>query len=258
MDIDAPPLIWTDPITGRKDVLDPRTGHSRPQHLEEESTYQSRTPLGLDRTRLRQTRELKKPQPDWLTAALTQPGVQPLTQCEHEKAIPSIDQTCHHDFHPSAHRLIGGITRPDLDAATFVSQVDEKFLLCRIALKGETSLVLIDQHAADERIRVESFLSTYCQQVQIGEVAIEEFKESQAVLLDRAEGGQFSTSDTRAVFEKWGIGIELEDVAVCAEDYCQVWVKHVPAVVGKRFRSEPRLIQDLISMSPLHRFCLSI
>lgn len=134
-----------------------------------------------------------------------------------------------------------------MDAAVFVSQVDEKFLLCRITAGNDTSLVLIDQHAADERVRVESFLSSYCDQVQAGKVDVEEFKEPQAVLLARAEGVQLASGETRAVFAKWGIGVESEDVAVCEEDYCQVWITHVPAVVGKRFRSEPRLIQDLIS-----------
>lgn len=84
---------------------------------------------------------------------------------------------------PTQSSISGFFTRNDLSSATVIGQVDKKFIACLIStptaceskLEGSNStvwneaatldtstLVLVDQHAADERIRVESFLKELC------------------------------------------------------------------------------------------------
>lgn len=75
-------------------------------------------------------------------------------------------------------------TKDELSSARIIGQVDQKFIACLIshpntvsdrrlqgfdagseeepAVPGTSTLVLIDQHAADERVRVESFLKELC------------------------------------------------------------------------------------------------
>lgn len=68
------------------------------------------------------------------------------------------------------------LTKQGLENATVIAQVDRKFILIRVAMispaeeTNETDhgsgdnyvLVLVDQHAADERIRIESLLTDLC------------------------------------------------------------------------------------------------
>jgi DNA mismatch repair ATPase MutL len=42
-----------------------------------------------------------------------------------------------------------------------IGQVDEKFIACKLVYKEDTLLVMIDQHAADERIKLERYLKQY-------------------------------------------------------------------------------------------------
>ncbi|MCJ1379457.1 DNA mismatch repair protein [Xylographa soralifera] len=66
------------------------------------------------------------------------------------------------------------VAKHDLRNAEIIAQVDNKFILIKVALgssarigeeklsDGKSMLVLVDQHAADERIRVEALLADLC------------------------------------------------------------------------------------------------
>ncbi|SCU95843.1 LAMI_0F04038g1_1 [Lachancea mirantina] len=56
------------------------------------------------------------------------------------------------------------ITREELRSCSVVGQVDRKFILLRSALSRRTSdnkIMILDQHAADERVRYEEYLERY-------------------------------------------------------------------------------------------------
>jgi DNA mismatch repair ATPase MutL len=47
------------------------------------------------------------------------------------------------------------------DRLEIIAQVDQKFIACKLVLEVGTLLVLIDQHAADERVKLETYLREY-------------------------------------------------------------------------------------------------
>lgn len=66
------------------------------------------------------------------------------------------------------------LTKTDLQNAKVVAQIDDKFICCSIPNPGNqpgSVLVLVDQHAADERIRVERFLRQVLREFKSGSVA---------------------------------------------------------------------------------------
>jgi DNA mismatch repair protein MLH3 len=66
------------------------------------------------------------------------------------------------------------LTKTDLQKAKVVAQIDDKFICCAVPNPGNqpgSVLVLVDQHAADERIRVERFLRQVLREFKCGSVA---------------------------------------------------------------------------------------
>lgn len=163
-------------------------------------------------------------------------------------------------------------TKENLRKAQFVAQVDRKFLLVKMSgmVEGERgggaegeveTLVMVDQHAADERIRVERLMEKMCGRVARGEeVEVwsfagdgEEKEKGQAVLVSRTEAVQIAESVED--FKRWGVGLQLPTVDHTLStatpppelgDYVQIHLTSVPLVVSDRLRVEPRLQQELV------------
>lgn len=165
--------------------------------------------------------------------------------------------------------------KEDLKDAHVISQVDRKFIACLIrdddgdddddesgreaasGNGGGRALVLIDQHAADERVRVERFLKELClgflqQHHQQHQDAFEEgvgvktkvLSPAIPVLLTRHEAMRLAGSDLfQQAFECWGITFEnlgsvrSGEVTAGNGAYSQVFVRSVPTVVGEKVRA---------------------
>ncbi|KAF8165579.1 hypothetical protein B0H34DRAFT_689642 [Crassisporium funariophilum] len=160
-------------------------------------------------------------------------------------------------------------TKEDLRHATIINQIDRKFIVCCItkpslpnnhtavqSLLGSPVLVLIDQHAADERVRVERFLKELClgllqhSQHQSDDglrssVLTMELTPPRPVLLTQHEARTIKRSqDVQKTFRKWGIRFaELPKVMLdsdCASEagsntgYLQLLVSTIPEVVGNK------------------------
>ncbi|GAA5920751.1 hypothetical protein JCM1841_004163 [Sporobolomyces salmonicolor] len=155
--------------------------------------------------------------------------------------------------------------RASLRRAEFIAQVDCKFLLVKLppaSVGGNSTLVLFDQHAASERVRVEKFLERLCGRVARGE-DVEVLD-----LTDGGEGEQATRSQYGVVvsreealelpsrlenFRRWGIGIALDpssphstSAAAAENDYAQVWLTTVPEIVSARLLAEPKTLQELV------------
>ena len=140
--------------------------------------------------------------------------------------------------------------RHDLLNAKIINQVDRKFIACLIddsddiACVGR-SLVLIDQHAADERVRVERYLKDLC----VGFlqtpncVRTRELSPAVNVLLTRHEVLQLKSSEERQMaFRRWGFQfkdlsqIDLEEGVDTdtGNGYVQILVQSIPEIVSDK------------------------
>ena len=165
-------------------------------------------------------------------------------------------------------------TRDDLRRAEIINQVDKKFIACRITKRSclhasvddggrepypdSPILVLVDQHAADERVRVERFLKDLClgflDQTDNNSASKYVFTRnlapSRPVLLTQHEALTISQSqDVQETFRKWGVRFaELSKVIFGSDSasdagsggYLQVYVSAIPEVVGDKVC--PRLL----------------
>lgn len=139
--------------------------------------------------------------------------------------------------------------------AEVIGQVDKKFIACLIATKandGAWSLVLIDQHAADERVSVESILRELCQGFIENNVQQTEVKDI-TLVLTRHEAIQLADPATVNILGRWGISLEVP--APSFSDYVQVPVSAVPSTlayrIGRKEASElTRLVRRYLTDIP--------
>lgn len=157
------------------------------------------------------------------------------------------------------------LTKEMLGSARFIAQVDRKFLLVALPPdedeegagrgKGPT-LIIVDQHAADERVRVEGFLDELAGRVARGEaVEREALQPPVGVVISRDEAATLRAGAGKVEqFARWGVDILLEpdDAGLAptgeepATDYVQVFLSAVPSVVCARLKVDPRLQQELV------------
>ncbi|OJJ44779.1 hypothetical protein ASPZODRAFT_168461 [Penicilliopsis zonata CBS 506.65] len=135
----------------------------------------------------------------------------------------------------------GRISRNQLQTATVIAQVDQKFILTKMQVtNGKNSgfmLALIDQHAADERCRIEQlFRDLVSDSLQVQTIAVKpiafQVSPREATLLRRA-------SD---FFTRWGIGYDVG----LQEGSHLVSVHTLPVLIAERCRLESSLVLDLL------------
>ena len=288
-------MEWVDPASGRTFIVDARTGGSI-LLTDDSGDTSSRAVWNqrdiVDTSSLRQQHSVPHGSaPEWFANLLGtwenptfQPGqrrilaVRPeLDTAPHPSccgAAGSYDRshTCHHQAalnhgHFTAEHTFA---REDLRKARVIGQVDSKYIACIVPSTRQPrnaadskyeggTLVLIDQHAADERIRVERFLQNLCKRhvqffsraskVSVDHLAIlEEFddgnwwsEEPIPVLLTRQEVELARTPRYLSAFASWGLGIEVghapdvaEGVDQEAGSHAQILVHCVPDVIAEK------------------------
>ncbi|KAK9254636.1 hypothetical protein V1507DRAFT_480002 [Lipomyces tetrasporus] len=175
--------------------------------------------------------------------------------------------------HPGQlHFVSRRITKSSLEHTRIISQISNKFILLNVAGdRGESTLVVVDQHAADERVRLEMLLVGYFTQV-----VRRRMKRSHPLLFSpRTEKDQtelcaklmydFSVSQEdfdmlarwQVQLELWGVRYILGDLTgrpimtgMTIDDVDQreftVRITHCPALLMERFLEEPELVKALI------------
>ncbi|CAG8470821.1 9633_t:CDS:10 [Ambispora gerdemannii] len=157
-------------------------------------------------------------------------------------------------------------TKQEIERAEVIGQVDGKFIACKIPYqeaheekgvrgvkerviddnmknknKVKQILVLVDQHAADERIRIEMFLKELCN-----------FKINDKRTKD-ADSEKFSSIiDTIQLKSPIKIVLSQREAQAAQRyarnknDYAPIYITHLPEVIVDRCITDTRITQDLI------------
>ncbi|RPA79923.1 hypothetical protein BJ508DRAFT_194249, partial [Ascobolus immersus RN42] len=137
------------------------------------------------------------------------------------------------------------ISKDDLRHAKVIQQVDRKFILASLpssssSSSGDRLLVLIDQHAASERIRVEKFFEEICAEptpsVAPGRPLLFQLGAHEVGLLERY----------RAHFESWGFRWQKVVVKGVPDGQSTISISTLPSLVVGRCVKEPTLAIDLL------------
>lgn len=117
-----------------------------------------------------------------------------------------------------------------LQNARVLGQVDKKFIACVL----DSTLVLIDQHAADERVSIEGIIEALCQGFLTDEMEVTELaSKAYCITLPLSEADLLSRSEVQTIMKRWGLHLEM-DVDNSDSDYLQLEVKAVPAILNSR------------------------
>jgi DNA mismatch repair protein MLH3 len=154
-------------------------------------------------------------------------------------------------FEAASIGIEGRVSRSALAEAEVVAQVDKKFIMLKLPLRNmndarepssSCALVMLDQHAADERCRLEDLMMEYFKEDASSGILravveplerplIFEISEREYSLLQRYQGH----------LEAWGIMYKTQQQAAYT-----VTVTALPPSILERCRGEPRLLVDLM------------
>ena len=134
------------------------------------------------------------------------------------------------------------LSKTALKTSRVISQVDRKFVLIHLGeetqnflIENSELLVLVDQHAADERIRVEGLLANLgASSTQLAKPIVFELQVREHGLLARYA----------AFFAEWGIWYEVQTLPEFHK--CRISVKALPSAIAERCRIEPKVLIELI------------
>ena len=150
--------------------------------------------------------------------------------------------------------------RRGLETAKVIGQVDRKFLLTKMgALESndpndhtESVLVLIDQHAADERCRVEqlygALFTTERWDSQPGVVVSKvQTTQTEPILFSIGRSEEALFVRYQDVFHSWGISYDIEKTEGTGNGQSAlIYVHTLPTLIAERCRTEPNLLLDLL------------
>ena len=195
-----------------------------------------------------------------------------LPGCSHRRLDADIEKA----FRESPISLFSKISRQGLENATIIAQVDNKFVLVKMATTvqdvGQESelqlqkqtLVLIDQHAADERIRVEALLAELCKITPFGSDRVQSSlgftSKIETTVLSKKIVFDISSCESRLFerhaghFAEWGILYDLDETADQDRQSgakklprsCRVMVRTLPNAIAERCRLDTKQLIDLL------------
>jgi DNA mismatch repair protein MLH3 len=168
------------------------------------------------------------------------------TKCSTHRSFP-ISQT--------AQEIAGKISKTALCEAQVIAQVDKKFILAKLPVfqtaSGENKatdrslLVLVDQHAADERVRVEALMRDYF----AGRMAVCTQVLTQPLRFEISAQERRLTELYCSSFAQWGIIYHVSptkpDDAV-THQRSTLRVTRLPPSIAPRCIAEPRVLIELI------------
>ncbi|KAL4986430.1 hypothetical protein BDW68DRAFT_188820 [Aspergillus falconensis] len=241
-------IPWVDPYTGAKHWVNSRTGQSVNVRLSAASALAKRprttgsllTPV-LDRPK-RPASTVPEMQNTWLENVFSnwenpvlgrsERRINALdTDLEYPHAQPhSVHKHCGlNSFGVSKYR--GKLRKRDLQTARVIGQVDRKFILAQMGYMDASTLVVIDQHAADERCRIEHLFEDFFNGSEVQTIEVEPV----VIEIPAVETSLFRRQ--AKFFRSWGIEYAIEHTA--RTDKASIAVSALPALIAERCRAEP-------------------
>ncbi|ETS79415.1 hypothetical protein PFICI_09268 [Pestalotiopsis fici W106-1] len=273
-------IAQLDPATKQKCIVDARTGFAGTRTESDADHGLSRQPNRLTK----RAKGLRTPSPPargepslWVEDLLarwknpvfeaTEPPIpvafDASALAETASGYTERDGLCHHGLAQILPKVESRISRKAIRTAEVISQVDQKFILVKVllernlraALEGDDAslLVIIDQHAADERCKVEELMSSY---FDIDGPQSASFR-AKTETLDKMLQYEISSHE-RPLFEQylahfkhWGIAYSLNVFPSGPQFESRklpsfVKVSSLPPCIAERCRTEPRLLIDLL------------
>ncbi|KAM7219203.1 hypothetical protein V8F06_005372 [Rhypophila decipiens] len=270
------PIVWVDPATKLRALIDPRTGFEiKPKKSpskvpESHDSVQSDTTSLLDLFKQQKIPPARKeakafepveppiPRVPELAGVFGQQGSDGKTSCNHAgELLGNINLELSRwggAGGASTTTTLGRISKDALKTAEIIGQVDKKFILVKVSTSKNPSernlLVLIDQHAADERCRVEDLMREYfdvsgddgkvllARTLTVSKPLVFELSAREGKLLVRFQKH----------FEHWGVWFEVVFAGNHGDDAntAKVEIRSLPRGIIERCRLEPRLLVDLV------------
>lgn len=148
--------------------------------------------------------------------------------------------------------LTGRISKEALSHASVISQVDRKFILVKLPLQSlkpildqktqSSALIMLDQHAADERVRLENLMGDYfTKDATSGQL------KANVELLERPITFEVSPRESqlleqhRDYFANWGIQYHPKPKRTA-----EIVITALPPSILERCRLEPRLLIETL------------
>ncbi len=134
-------------------------------------------------------------------------------------------------------------TAESLSKAKVLAQVDSKFICCSLPASDPRKrvLILVDQHAADERIRVERYLSDLCDGFQADTISFRDLSATPLLMLLRTQQVAWLAESpaARSLLHRWAFKLGLPVIPTeTREKYTQVEVVRLPSIVLDRLEAQ--------------------
>lgn len=287
-DIEKDEIVpWTDPTTKESCFVNMRTGLvQKTSKLSDKPTPETRHRLRTLDTMFGSTRHgsptQAHPPSDWLNSILSNwknpvfpPAEPPIPQIEPDWTdthTQSILHGHHHTctqaaidraFQVSATSSIGRLSKSRLQYARVIAQVDRKFILARMpaaasaegTVGGEDMLVIIDQHAADERCRIEALMADFClpplpspgprrQDELVPSVRVERLDKS--IVFEVAGPESELLERHRRHFADWGVLYCIHPAKPPGGGMDKVVLTALPPGIVERCRAAPKMAIELV------------
>ncbi|KAE8413930.1 hypothetical protein BDV36DRAFT_267109 [Aspergillus pseudocaelatus] len=145
----------------------------------------------------------------------------------------------------------GKLRRQDLETAEIIAQVDHKFVMAKIRSTAASEysngshsiLVLIDQHAADERCRVERLFEEYFTPSVEGSRQVQTVT-LEPIIFEIPVTEAYAFGRYKQFFEFWGVEYTVEQGPANKSAY--IFVHKLPMLIAERCRLEPELVANLV------------
>ncbi|KAI0843595.1 hypothetical protein F5Y06DRAFT_255328 [Hypoxylon sp. FL0890] len=170
----------------------------------------------------------------------------------------------------AVHSVEGRLSKDSLRNAEVIAQIDRKFIFVKIPLSSSppgpstdkeveaSLLVIIDQHAADERCRVEALMKDYFAIVEDVQTTptgkCRNLIRARTELLEKPIFFDISKQDSHQFersaeyFKRWGIVFQVSSSKSKPgrKGAAKLTVLELPPSIAERCRSEPRLLIELL------------